>query len=403
LRPHLCLFTDSPEPSGLGEHMLMLAEELRSAYRVSLVCPPGEAGSPLLERARELGVEAVGLAVRERGPAWEELRAWLFAERVEIFHGHAGIGWEGHAGIEAARGAAVPVVVRTEHLPYLLTKPREREALAELMTQLDGLICVSEQARTSFSEAGLPPSRLRVIRNGIRPRPPRAGRAATRAALGVPAEAPLVLTVARFYPQKGHRYLLGAIPKVLRQAPRARFVWAGDGPLLASLRLAAQACGLEGRLRFLGRRDDVPDLLAAADLLVLPSLFEGLPLVALEAMAAGLAVVGTQVCGTLEAIEDGVSGRLVPPGETAALASAIVELLDQSALAARFGAAGQARCAGEFSAARMARETAQLYQELLERKRAPAEARLVELDRSAATSVQGAQTKAHQGGSREEA
>jgi glycosyltransferase involved in cell wall biosynthesis len=147
----------------------------------------------------------------------------------------------------------------------------------------------------------------------------------------------------------------------------------------------------------------VPDLLAAADLLVLPSLFEGLPLVVLEAMAAGRAVVGTQVCGTLEAVQDGVSGRLVPPGESAALASAIVELLDQPELAARFGAAGQARCASEFRAERMARETAQLHQERLERRMLQPDESFVELDHSEATAARRSVPETRQGGLSEEA
>ena len=125
-----------------------------------------------------------------------------------------------------------------------------------------------------------------------------------------------------------------------------------------------EGMGLAGRVLFLGQRDDVPELMAGSDLLALPSLFEGLPLSALEAMAAGLPVVGTRVCGTSEAVLDGVTGRLVEPGDPEALAEAIVEVLQAPGLAARMGAAGRLRVEREFGAARMACETAAIYEEL---------------------------------------
>jgi glycosyltransferase involved in cell wall biosynthesis len=124
--------------------------------------------------------------------------------------------------------------------------------------------------------------------------------------------------------------------------------------------------GVQSRVLFLGGRADVPELMAGSDLLALPSLFEGLPLSALEAMAAGLPVVGTRVCGTSEAISDGVTGRIVEPADPQALADAILEVLQQPGLAARLGAAGRLRVKQKFGAARMARETAAIYEELLQ-------------------------------------
>ena len=171
------------------------------------------------------------------------------------------------------------------------------------------------------------------------------------------------MTVGRFSEQKGHRYLLAAIPDVLARHPATYFLWAGEGDLEADLRAEARRLGLEGQVRFLGRRDDVPHLLAAADPFVLPSLFEGLPLAVLEAMAARLPVVGTRVCGTSEAVQDGVTGRLVPPEDAAALTAAIVQVLDAPDLAARWGAAGRARVAHEFNAARMVGEVVAVYEE----------------------------------------
>jgi glycosyltransferase involved in cell wall biosynthesis len=347
--------------------MLTLARELRGRYRVSLACAPSPAGQRLLEQAEALGVGTLALAVHGDANA-EQLRRCLRQQSVEIFHEHAGIGWEGHAAIYAARAAGVPVVLRTEHLPYLITEPRQRRDHERLVSSVDCLVCVSEEARFSFVRAGVPPRKLRVIRNGILVPPSGPGRTETRVRLGLEPGAPIVLTVGRFTEQKGHRDLLAAVPAVLIRAPRARFLWAGRGPLEEELRQRVRALGLEPHVLLLGQRDDAPDLMAAADLFVLPSLFEGLPLVVLEAMAAGLPVVGTRVCGNAEVIVDGVTGRLVPPGQPTALAEAVLQVIRQPDLAGRWGRAGRRRVEREFSARRMATETSALYDELRRRR-----------------------------------
>jgi glycosyltransferase involved in cell wall biosynthesis len=172
-----------------------------------------------------------------------------------------------------------------------------------------------------------------------------------------------VLTVARMTEQKGHQYLLAAIPTVTAHEPDAHFIWVGDGPLESSLRSQAAQLGIdERRLIFAGWRQDIPRLLASADLFVLPSLFEGLPIVVLEAMAAGSAIVGTTVCGTREAIEDEVSGRLVEPANPAALATGIIEGLCHVESVARWRAAARRAYQQLFSADRMGRETADIYE-----------------------------------------
>lgn len=366
--PLLCLYTDSLEPSGVGRHMLMLADKLRDRYRVSFVCPPTTGGMPLLKEAGALGLRTLALEADDPRGA---LRDWLRATGVEVFHAHAGIGWEGHPGIHAARAAGVPTVVRTEHLPDLITDPVQRRDYDRMHRRVDRIVCVSETARDSFVRAGVPAHKLLVIRNGIAFRSAAPDPAEVRARLGLPFDATLVLTVARLTEQKGHRHLLEAAPAVRERVPGAHFVWVGEGPLGDELRKRTRELGIEGNVHLTGRRTDVPDLLAAAELFVLPSLFEGLPLVVLEAMAAGVPVVGTRVCGTREAVEDGVCGRLVPARDPAALAAAILEVLERPDLGARWGAAGRRRARREFSAARMARETAALYQETRHGERHP--------------------------------
>jgi glycosyltransferase involved in cell wall biosynthesis len=171
----------------------------------------------------------------------------------------------------------------------------------------------------------------------------------------------VVLTPARLHPQKGHTYLVSAAAAT----PGATFVFAGDGPLRGSLEAQAAELGVADRCLFLGERTDMPDLLAASDLVVLPSLYEGLPVSVLEAMAAERPVVATAIGGTDEAIVSEESGLLVPPRDPAALAVAIGRLQGDPALARRLASAGRARVEREFSADRTAREVMRIYDEVL--------------------------------------
>jgi glycosyltransferase involved in cell wall biosynthesis len=364
-KPGICLFTDSFDPSGMGEHMLTLAKQLLEHYRILFVCPPGEKGDPFLDRAETLGCVALPLSVHGSRSAAKTLHWWLHEMSVEIFHCHAGIGWEGHDGIDAAHEYGVPVIIRTEHLPYLLTDPRQQAEHRALVPLIDHVICVSEEAAKSYSKAGIPTEKLTVIRNGIEAKRVEPDRQRIFTEFGLSPTAKIVLTVARMTEQKGHRYLLDAMPEIMAAVPDAHFIWVGEGPLERDLRRQMKALNIDTpRLVLAGRRTDVPDLLAAADLFVLPSLFEGLPLVVLEAMALNVPIVGTRVCGTSEAITDGFTGRLVEARNSSALAVAIIEALTQPSLTARWVHAGRTRFEQEFSAARMAAETTALYERL---------------------------------------
>lgn len=350
----------------MGEHMLTLAAALQGEYRIAFVCPPTTAGRSFLERAAQLGVETLPLAAPYDNPVGlKSLRNWLEMRQFDLFHCHAGIGWEGFGGVEAARAAGVPVVVRTEHLPYLLDHPVQRADHQRIVGSVDRLICVSQEARASYINEGLPAAKISVVYNGITLQVVQPNRAALLTELGLSPPARLVLTVGRMVPQKGYDILLEAIPAVLERVPEAHFLWAGDGPLQDELSTRVATLGLASNVHLLGRRHDVAALMAAADLFVLPSRFEGFPLSLLEAMSAALPVVGTRVCGTSEAISDGVTGRLVPPAQPAALAAAIIEVLAQPAQAARWGDAGRELVYKRFTASRMARETSDIYQELL--------------------------------------
>jgi len=121
MKPKLCLYTDSLEPSGVSEHMLTLAAELSRRFCISFVCPASQSGLAFIKRAKALNLKTLELEVRGEAVNHQSLGDWLRAGGADIFHCHAGIGWEGHDGIYKARAAHVPLIVRTEHLPYLIT------------------------------------------------------------------------------------------------------------------------------------------------------------------------------------------------------------------------------------------------------------------------------------------
>jgi glycosyltransferase involved in cell wall biosynthesis len=172
----------------------------------------------------------------------------------------------------------------------------------------------------------------------------------------------LVVTVAGLNNQKGHIHLIRAIPGVLQRVPSARFLFAGEGHLRDHLEATTGALGLRDVVTFAGDRPDIPALLAGSDLFVLPSLFEGMPMSILEAMAAGKPVVATEVGGTRDLVISGVTGLLVPPGDSESLVRAIAGLLLSGERREAFGRAGRRRAEEHFSAAVMGAR----YRRLLE-------------------------------------
>jgi glycosyltransferase involved in cell wall biosynthesis len=209
---------------------------------------------------------------------------------------------------------------------------------------------------------GVPATRIRVIHNAVAVE--RFGDydgAPDRLRIRT-GRSPIVLTVARLDPQKGHTHLLEAAATL----PGVVFLLAGAGSERAALEAQARGSGISDRVQFLEHRTDIPELLRAADAFVLPSLYEGLPLTVLEAMAAAKPVVATTVGGTDEAVVDGVTGILVPPADPAALSAAIRRILDDPDTAARLGAAGRERVVSTFSTHRMINATEQVYEELFQ-------------------------------------
>jgi L-malate glycosyltransferase len=165
---------------------------------------------------------------------------------------------------------------------------------------------------------------------------------------------------------KGHLTLISAAPAIVKAFPRTQFVFVGDGQRRPAFEQAAAARGLSGNFLFLGRRNDVPEILASCDIAVLPSLAEGLPNAVLEYLAAGLPVVASALGGNLEVIEDGLTGLLVPPQDAGALAAALLRLLEDEELAKLLAHAGREQVTSRFSFDRLVAETENLYLQQLQ-------------------------------------
>ena len=294
---------------------------------------------------------------------------------VDVLHTHSSKA--GILGRLAAKAAGVRAVVHTVHgWSFNDVQPDpvrrayiELERAAARMT--DRLICVSESDRAKGLALGIGlPEQYRVVRSGIDPALylARAGaRERVRAALGFEPVDVVVGSIANFKPQKAPLDFIEAARRALRQAPHVKFMLAGDGELRDAVVRAIGEAGLGRAVRLLGWRQDVPDLLAAMDVFMLTSLFEGLPRAVLQAMAAALPVVVTDTGGTREVVDDGVTGYLTRAGDVDALAQGVVALASDRELRRRFGIAGQARLGAAFDIRGMVLDLERIYDELLGR------------------------------------
>ena len=337
------LATDSGEPSGVGRMMLALATTLPNAR---LLFPDHPAGIALVNAAKARGLIA---AVVSDG-SWD-----LALRGAVLVNVHAGIGWEGHPLCEIARRAGA-IVARTEHLPWLLTDPEQIESYSVGLSNIDAVITVSQASAQSWKPAiaEMHANRpLVCIPNGISPDPR-------------PRQAPagqVMLCVARLTPQKNHRTLIAAMARLHRTHPDARLILAGEGPEGAEIRRRIERYRIP--VEMVGQHDDVPSLMAAADVVILPSAFEGLPLVVLEAMAARCPIVATRIGGVTEALGDD-HPWLVPPGNVRALAGAMADALDDPDARVRTAEYQARRFDTHFTASRMGDDTNRLFTSLLQ-------------------------------------
>lgn len=349
----------------MGVHMLDLIRGFADTAEVSLLCRTSAKCRWLFDAAKEAGALAVGLP-SPHDPAYQRvLTDFLRSHQVDVFHGHAGWGWEDPDGFRIAKEEGVPAVVLTHHLPFLIHGRRKATRLLETTAPVDRRIAVSAGVRRTYERIGVPSARFTTVPNGVHPRGKGPGRLAARRALGLSAEQPVVMTVGRLVKMKGHCYLIEALPELVRRFPDLAVVFLGRGALRDKLRDQAATLGVEAAVHIVGHRPDARMLLDAADVFVLPSRHEGMPLAAMEAMDAGLPVVATWSIGSDEVVADGDTGILVPIEDPAALHEALAALLVDPNRRAEYGAAGRRRYLEHFTVEHMAARTAAVYRDVL--------------------------------------
>jgi len=284
--------------------------------------------------------------------------------RILHVHGYAASNF----GRIAARRAGIPLVLH-EHfadpnmpayqkVPDLFLRNLTSHAIAVSQSTADFLI------RDRF----VPEDRVNVVFNGapldqFAPRSRDEGYA-VRGELGIPMTAPVITTIGRLNAQKGHDTLITAASQVVARLPEVRFLIAGDGDLLEALKTQAATLGVSEQIVFAGHRKDVPEILAATDVLCISSNYEGTPLVLFEAMAAGKAVVSTAVDGCREVIQDKRTGLLVPKADPDALAEALIRVVEDVPLRARLEKAAQV-ASKRYDIGECMRLMQQIYDDLL--------------------------------------
>lgn len=326
--------------------------------------------SPLVEQFQQTGIERLDLGAKKMldRTAWGKFNDLLDEQKIDLVHAQ-----DQDTIVYAAaahRRRKLPTVMSR----HVLKEPADtwKEAVRAKMVLVaakygyDRIVAVSEAVRQDFSKlAHVPLSKIETIYNGIDINSfnTRHQRQAKRAEMGWSDETPIVLMVAVLRRGKGHEVLFEAIPRLLEAIPNAKIKLVGDGE--QDQILHQQAAAFNGVVEFLGQRMDVPELLGASDVLVLPSWSEALPTVLIEAGAASLPVVATNVGGTAEIVEDGKTGYVIPTGDAAQLAQRLIDLLQAPQQAQEMGQAAHQRVTALFSLEQQAKQTVALYERIL--------------------------------------
>jgi glycosyltransferase involved in cell wall biosynthesis len=374
-RPRVLHLVSTLERGGTEISMLRLIEAMgRNTWLFRVAWLHGEADRVLLSEAGRITghpPERLGLRGKVDPGALLRLLALLRRERIDLVHTHMDLA--DYYGAAAARLLGLRLVSTRENADEFRTRRTWKRPPFLLLEHFayaaaDATVAVSENLVDFLERAeGLPRHKTVVIRNGIDAavleRVPT--REEARRRFGLPEDAVVLGTVGRLAAQKGQIDLIAALPAIAARHPEARLLIAGEGPERRALEDRIRRLGLETRAALLGHVEEVPVFLRALDVFVLPSLWEGLPLALLEAMAMGLPVVASRAVGITEAIDHDACGLLVAPRDSTALAQAVVTLLDDPGRGARLGEAARRRVLERHTLEAVAARMDALYRRVL--------------------------------------
>jgi glycosyltransferase involved in cell wall biosynthesis len=368
-RPIVCQLLHTLHVGGAEVLAARLARRLRDRVRFVFICLDelGTLGQQL--RDEGFAVEVVG---RRPGLDWRcacRLSRLLRRHGVQVVHAHQYTPFF-YALATRLLFCSIPILF-TEHGRHHPDYPRRKRMVVNrlMLRRRDRVVGVGEAVRQALIvNEGFPARRIEVVYNGIDEQAFRAtgqDREAIRAEVGLAADDFVILQVARLDYLKDHGTAIRTLARVVPRMSRARLVLVGEGPEGPAIQDLVGQLGLKEHVRLLGLRQDVARLLRAADLFLLTSVSEGIPLTIIEAMCAGLPVVSTRVGGTGEVVLDGESGFLAPARDDGALAEAVLRLGGDPEWRLRLGVNGRERARALFSEARMAERYFRLYTEML--------------------------------------
>lgn len=367
--PSVCQLVHSLNVGGAEILADRFARRMRGHGRVVFACLDdlGPLGEQLL--SENVTVERLD---RRSGMDWRcawKLRQFLKREEVRLVHAHQYTPFF-YAAFSRFLGGGPPILF-TEHGRFFPDGPNRKRMWINpwLLRKSDRVIAVGECVREAlFHFEGIPRGKVDVIYNGVDLDrfAPTGSRAATRCELGVAEDEFVLLTVARLDSIKDHATSVRAMAELRRRVPKLKLLLAGDGPERGNLESLIRQTGTEGTVRMLGLRRDVPRLMEAADGFLLTSVSEGIPLTLIEAMGASLPIVATRVGGIPEVVEEGVTGLLVPAGNAAAVAEALVSLERDRGFARSLGQKGHQVAHRRFREDDMIRHYEDVYRRMLQ-------------------------------------
>ncbi|UCD29085.1 MAG: glycosyltransferase [Planctomycetota bacterium] len=342
----------------------------REQFKPAIACIYG--GGEMMQKFTQLGIPTFNLDSPHQISPRTLLRAYRLIRNFAPHIVHTYLLRADLYGAFAARLAGVPTILTTGCAigPYRREKTRKTDKLLDLICRLSATdaLAVSNAVRNDMiKHLHWPPNRVTAIHTGITFKhnlSDNSAQKSIRQQLQIPESVPLVLTIARLSYEKGINVLVQAAAVVHRQMPSVHFAVAGNGPMENNLRTQIRTAGLDQVVHLPGFQKNIDKILAAADLFVLPSLMEGMPIAILEAYAAEKPVIATAVGGSVEAVEHNHSGLLVPPNDADSMASAIVRCLSDESLRNRLARDGRSWAEKRFSVDVVAQKYETLYERL---------------------------------------